>query len=143
MTTVAYKNGVMASDSIAVENDLITRCEKLHRSRDCIIGIAGDFYAGYLFLEWFEENEIGENRPGSNDAGDISAMILFPDGSLYTCDAHYVLVPYAEPFYAIGSGAGYAMSAMRLGLSAEQAVAHAIEFDPNTGGEVKTMSHSK
>ena len=139
MTTIAFRDGVIASDSIAVEDDMITQVVKIHRSRGCIIGLAGDFYAGYLFLEWFEENEDGENRPGASETGDFSAIVLFPDGRLYTCDGHYVLAPELSAYYAIGSGAAYAMSAMKLGLSAEAAVAHAIGFDVNSGGEVKTM----
>lgn len=139
MTTVAYRDGVMAADTAAtwdMGGNYRTRSVKIYRSRGCLIGICGDYYAAQMFVDWFEENEEGENRPASSEAGDFLAMVAYPNGRLYTVNCFYTLVEEDSNFFAIGSGAAYALSAMELGLSAPAAVEHAAKFDIYTGGEI-------
>lgn len=139
MTTIAASSneGVMAGDTLAVnESDIKTPCVKVYRSRGCLVGWAGDYYAGHIFLEWFDRGAKRSARPSLSDVGDFSALILDPDRAIFTCDSHCVLVQEPMDFFAIGSGAAFAMSALYLGLSAKEAVQHAARFDLYTGGEI-------
>lgn len=126
----------MAGDTLAINDEVSTPCLKVYRSRGCLVGWAGDYYAGHIFLEWFERKARRKKRPSLGDLGEFSALVLDPDGDIFTCDSHCVLVREPLPFFAVGSGAAYALSAMELGLSAEEAVVHASKFDPYTGGKV-------
>lgn len=137
MTTIAASSneGALAGDTLAAnENDIATPCVKVFRSRGSLIGIAGDYYAGLLFLEWFDEGAKKSKRP--TDAGDFSALILDPDRAIFSCDSHFVLTQEPMDFFAIGSGAAFALSALDLGLSVEEAIHHAAKFDIYTGGRV-------
>lgn len=124
----------MAGDTLAVTDEIATPCLKVFRSRGCLVGWAGDYYAGHIFLEWFDRNAKRKKRPAIGDLGDFSALVLDPDGRIFTCDSHCVLVQEPMDFYAIGSGAAYAIAGMHLGLSAKEAVELAGRFDPFTGG---------
>lgn len=145
MTTIAYRDGVMAADTAASwESDggsYRTRQIKLHRAAGCVVGIAGDYYAGAAFLAWFEDEDDTE-KPDPNSAGEFLALIADAAGKIWTANCFYTLVEEEGPYFAIGSGAPYALSGLRLGLSAEEAVAHASEFDTQTHGDI-TVERTK
>lgn len=46
------------------------------------------------------------------------------------------VIPIADRFAAVGSGAPYALAAMYLGHTATRSVTVASQFDTNTGGKI-------
>jgi len=139
MTTIAASSNelAMAGDSLAAdENEIRTPVVKVFRSRGCLVGFAGEYYAGHIFLEWFDRHAKRKLRPSPSDVGDFTGIVLDPDGRIFTCDNHFVLVQESMDFYAIGSGAAFALSALDLGLSVEESINHASKFDIFTGGRV-------
>lgn len=153
MTTIAYRDGIIAADSWAsLENTAGARrhqCKKLYRKtikkgnkeQDVIIATAGTTSPSLVFVEWF-----GSKKAPPESllylGGDFTCLILTPDG-LFEADAYCVLDEILEPYYAIGSGATAAIAAMRCGKSARDAVRVAASIDPYTGGRIVTMSLEK
>lgn len=138
MTTIAASSseGAIAGDTIACDGDFATPVVKIYRSRGCLIGVAGDYYAAHIFLEWFEAGAKKKDRP-DHSIGDFSALVLDSDGRLLTCDSRFVFVEETLlDHFAIGSGAAFAMSALDLGLDVRAAVEHAAKFDVYTGGNI-------
>lgn len=140
MTTIAYRDGVLAADTRATDDEYhpgIYRCEKLFRKDGAIIATAGDDAPGMIFVDWYGSNKKPPERLIAGDA-DFCCLVLSPAGLFWYnkwCRANKVM----DAFYAIGSGAAYAIGAMKFGATAEEAVKCAMEFDCYTGGDVTTM----
>lgn len=151
MTTIAYRDGVIAADSrVTVHTEAGgTRkhlCTKLYRKKvtegrktfDVVIGTAGESFSALVFVDWY-----GTGKPMPDSlrelGGDFTCLILRPDG-LYEADVYCRPEKIIEDFYAIGSGSKEAMTAMRCGKSAVEAVRLAAMSDPYTGGRIVSES---
>ena len=123
MSVVAYKDGVMAADSRAYGGSYETspgRKMKIHRLDDgsrvgicsAVIGLPERYVA------WLRSGA----DPATFGAPDPDCRVLMvkPNGDVYLADGGlYFSGPIQCDFYAIGSGAHYAMGAMAMGASAE------------------------
>lgn len=151
MTTIAYRDGVLAADSrltysTAGGGSRKHSCTKLYRKTisekrrtfDVIIATAGESSPALVFMDWY-----GSGQPIPDIlrdlGGDFSCLILRPDG-LFEADVYCRPDKILEPFYAIGSGAKEALTAMHCGKSAIEAVRKAALVDPYTGGRITSMS---
>ena len=144
MTTVAFRDGLMASDSRITDGIGISRGEKLFRKkvgkRTCIIGICGDLYAAMLFVDWYgSDDKVLRDQLIQLDDDPFEVMIW--DGKrLVTANRICRPIHVIEPYHAIGSGGPHAITAMDCGKTASQAIQFAARRDSNTGGQVVTMT---
>lgn len=151
MTTIAYRDGILAADSrltYSTEGGGSRKhlCTKLYKKTitegrktfEVIIATAGESSPALVFMDWY-----GTGKPPPEMlrelGGDFTCLILRPDG-LYEADVYCRPDKINEPFYAIGSGAKEALAAMHCGKSAVQAVRVAACVDPYTGGRIVSMS---
>jgi len=146
MTTIAYRDGVLAADSrVTYGEDAGARvhfCRKLFRRKvgegrkahEVIIATAGESSPGMVFVDWYGS---GKPTPAMFEhlGPDFVCLVLTPKG-LFEYDAYCRGEPIEEPFYAIGSGAKAALAAMHCGRSAVEAVRIAARIDPYTGGRI-------
>jgi hypothetical protein len=153
MTTIAYRDGVLAADSqvtaeSAAGGSRKHTCIKLFRKMvtvkrktfDVIIATAGETSPGLVFIEWY-----GSGKPIPDVflhiGGDFTCLVLTPKGlfeyDVYCQPEEIVLSPY--PFYAVGSGTKAAMGAMHCGKSAIEAVRIACKVDPFSSGRIVSM----
>ena len=148
MSVIVYRDGVLASDSRAYSGSLrpIGRKRKTRRL-DCgtLVGVTASV-PGILewILEWYGE---GAEPLAPLPAGDydrsFSLLAVRPDGqAFFAYDALALSGPLAGDYFAIGSGASYALGALYHGASAEEAVAAAVGLDPLCGGPVDALRHA-
>lgn len=146
MTTIAYRDGIIAADSRVTYGEdgaaRIHTCKKLFRKTitegkkrfDVIIATAGESSPGMVFVDWY-----GTGKPVPDIflhlGGDFTCLVLRPDG-LFEFDVYCRGDEVLDPFYAIGSGAKAALAAMACGKSAIEAVRIAARYDPYTGGRI-------
>lgn len=134
----------MAADTLGIFGGTKTKAQKLHRVGSDIIGFAGDYSDAIHFVRWWKDrSEKLEFRMyrGGEDAPDFVAMVANSNG-IEKWTEHFQPTPILQEFFAIGSGAPCAMSAMHMGASAEEAVRISSLVDFYTGGEVVTMRAS-
>jgi hypothetical protein len=151
VTTIAYRDGVIAADSrltYATDGGGSRKhiCTKLYRKTikegrktfDVIIATAGESSPALVFVDWYGS---GEPIPEilRQLGGDFTCLILRPDG-LYEVDVYCRPDKILEPFYAVGSGTKEALAAMHCGKTAAQAVGIAARIDPYTGGKIVSMT---
>ena len=137
MTTLAYKDGVIAYDSRLTQGDIIHTdnaekkyvrdgvsfflCGNVCDYKDAISEWFGDTIAGNLEANGFVSDnegviwEFGSNESFWRNRIDISKS------------------------YSYGTGRRFALTAMDLGLSAKDAVKMAIKRDVYSGGKVNTF----
>lgn len=151
MTTVAYRDGILAADSLATYSTEAGgsrkhTCRKLYRKRitegrkafDVVIATIGESSPGLVFVDWY-----GSGKPIPDVflhlGGDFTCLVLRPDG-LYEFDVYCHGERVDEEFYAAGSGAKAALAALHCGKSAIEAVRIACRIDPYSGGRVVSES---
>lgn len=138
MTTIAYKDGVMAGDQRLSSTDTghiwTDKCRKVFKLRDgSIFGGAGDDDATIQLLAALKKGFLAPKIEG-----DVDAIHVTPDGKVFLwsgtrwCKWH-------SPFAAIGSGKRNAITALRLGHDAVTAVKEGIANDVFSGGRVQTV----
>lgn len=139
MTTIVYRDGVIAYDSRLTAGGLITT-----DSHDKHLVVQGHhfFWSGahadvQAFVDWFFGS-----KPDS--VPDLSALVMAPSGQVWvtSCNSTDGLwkapVPLNRP-YAIGSGSPYAWGAMDMGADAIKAVRVAAGRDTGTGGKIRSF----
>jgi 20S proteasome alpha/beta subunit len=134
MTTIAYRNGVLAADTRETEKDTIysDRVRKVHKLRDgSLYAAAGSGEACEMLLQSLIK------RTKCPAPLDVEALHVKPDGSLWVCAGNAWLPMDYEPYYAMGSGATVALAAMDAGADAVKAVRIAIKRNTHTGGRVQ------
>ncbi len=145
MTTVAFRDGVMAADSRGIDHGIgIVRIQKIFRKKikgkEHLFGVAGYWEAGLMFIDWFASRDAAmqERLSKLHDDSDFD-VIVWTGKKLLCADSFMRLTECTEDYYAIGSGAPHAITAMDCGKSARQAVQMAMKRDSGTGGRIVTM----
>lgn len=135
MSTIAYKDGIMAADTMSHWFYSEYQSKKLFEMAGKLIGVAGGEGDAEPFANWI--TGLSDNKPELNDKDGFAALVV---GNGVCVQYDETLKPLcSEPYAAIGSGAQYAIAAMDCGKSAHEAVQIAMHRDPYTGGKIETI----
>jgi hypothetical protein len=143
VTTVAYRDGVIAADR---RIGGWMNGPKLFRLKDgSVFSGAGDLDDVLEVLHWLKAGAKEAGKPALADVPDGSDFLLAcPNGKAYWLTSPWLRrVEILDEFYAIGSGAQYALGAMAAGASAKRAVEVACKFDEGTGKGVNVIRVKK
>ena len=138
MTTIAYKDGILACDSRLTLKSMVCtdRCKKIWRLKDgSLFGARGDNEAGLLLLDGLQKNK----KPRIPQDAFFEAIKVTLKGEIYFYVGWELWDRWPEDFVAIGSGGKYAKAAMLNGADAVAAVKTGIAMDVYSGGEVQTL----
>jgi len=138
VTAIAYRDGVMASDSLAeCHNIVMGSVRKIIRRADgALAGSAGMEMVCAEFMRRFAEGTDADFRPELKDESDFSAIVVTPDGQIWQVNMRGRF-PISAPFYVDGSAYQVMIGAMAAGASAEEAVEIAIKYDTRCGGPIQ------
>lgn len=136
MTTVIATRKCMASDRLITSMHTFN-ASKIFRVHGSLIGVAGPFEQCLKFIEWRRNPDL---KPTFSDAVSLEALELSSDGQLTWWGAEMVAIPIDSEFYAIGSGAAYALGAMAMRASPRRAIEVAARYDSSTGSDVQIMN---
>ena len=138
MTTIAYKDGVIATDGRILQGLSISDDNAVKRTvrKGVEFFFSGSVHDEPLLIDCYfngppESTDNTESNALIVDSGNIFEAAVNPDG--YWCAPER-----RNNVVAIGSGASHAMTAMDLGCSAKEAVKMAAKRDAGTGGRVRT-----
>ena len=142
MTVIAYRDGVLAADTLAVRGDSkIGHMVKIAKAPDGRLGAAGgDAGVGAAWLAWVAGGFDGDRPLGKSDDKYVDMGIVVElDGAMTVYEGTMMPFTITGPYFAIGCGSPEAMGAMHAGASAVQAVEAAIAHDVHCGGCVMTL----
>ena len=140
MTTIAWKDGVLAADTRVTIGDVIDPSEhkKVFRLKNgALIGLSGDAGVMMRVLKQLRRDPDDFESIDVHKA-ELNAIYVSADGKVFERDSNgwtRITAKYA----ATGSGYVPALVAMRMGASAREAIKIAMEFDKNTGGKVRSV----
>jgi hypothetical protein len=131
VTTIVYKDGVMAGDTAIFDRG--TYCgstAKVFRRKDgALIGIAGRLGELIAYKDWFLNGEHGDRPKFADDESE--ALIVRPDGTMWwvgQSDICQITAAYA----CIGTGFKLAVGALEAGATVEEAMWIAMRLDSMT-----------
>lgn len=141
MTTIAYKDGVLAADTLATwGNSRDGYFGKIARRGPYLAAVSGGMPAAQAFLDWFRRGCVGDapQIPESPDNAKAFCVIITPDDIVLT-HTPWGWERTRNVDLAMGSGANYAQGAMAAGASPEEAVRIACLYDTHSGGEIEVL----
>ena len=135
MTTIAacFSKGEIAADSMVSLEGACYSVSKLRKGAISVFGATGEWDACLKFLQAMEQGKLDEIET------DVTVLELRKDG-LWVYEGCPIPAKIKNDFYAVGTGAAYAIAAMRLGSTPTEAVAIACEFDPSSRLPVDTLT---
>ncbi|HYE00929.1 MAG TPA: hypothetical protein VEH84_16215 [Alphaproteobacteria bacterium] len=138
MTTIAYRDGIMAADSQVTGGDVVRgTAKKIFRINDLLVACCGGSDEAEEFRQWLRAGAAQGDRPRFRDDSRFSAMTVDADGAVNIWNKFCVPQLADAPFHALGSGNELALGAMAFGASAEQAVNVACSLDIYSGGPIQ------
>lgn len=157
MTTIAYRDGILAADTLVTDENVKYRKTlkiakaKSARSAGCqqiLVAACGDSALCAAFLAWAEDGGFGDDlkkRPVLK-VGDRKAYgYVFRNdrglqGRVTEFEGDLPPVTFeVEGYFAAGSGREFAIGAMHCGANAAAAVDAAIGHDLYSGGRVEAV----
>lgn len=148
MTTVAYRDGTLAADTLISYGSFTNgNVNKIHvvdtPTGRVMCVLSGVCWAVQPMIEWLAEGASQETIPHNllASCSDFSCLVVNDAGLLFEFNNGYFIECGVE-YHAIGSGAQFALGAMAAGVSAPNAVSAAMKHDKASGGNVTVCSVS-
>jgi ATP-dependent protease HslVU (ClpYQ) peptidase subunit len=147
MTTVAYRNGVVAGDSRVTATDGSIYSEDqpkfvVSKKHGVIYLFAGDLAGAQAVIRALERLPqmpwLSDVEAPLPDDVDFELLTITRDGLIYSFDGPHWYKVNAE-FVAIGSGGVGATAAMHMGAESTRAVEVAMLVDSSSGGPIHTF----
>lgn len=143
MTTIALsvqdgKLHLCADNLVTAGSARVGSTPKIFRIGKGLAAISGHMAAAHDALAWLRKGAKPKSRPVWADEVDFEVLWVKSLLDIQVVDNTFHLMPGSVP-YTAGSGAEYAMAAIRLGKTAREAVALAIELDCFSGGEIDEL----
>ena len=156
MTTIAYKDGIMAADSKCTDSwsgAFVTKTHKIWRLKNkALVGQCGDADSRDVFA--LLENATPRKMPTRQALADTkcsgSYIVAFPKGQVFLVDIETrdmgdgaewsgSSLEMEERWCAVGSGQQFALGAMAAGKSAQDAVLIACRYDSFSQAPVRVV----
>ena len=145
MTTVVFRDGVMAADSRIIDGNLIEastyrKVGRLGRRAKFagVYAVTGATTSSQYLLRLLNSGAWeGIGTPGQSSDGQVHVALT--DGRFFFVGVDGVTECAPAPFYAAGSGRAIALGALQMGASATKAVKVACKFDVYSGGPVRKV----
>lgn len=141
MTTIAYKDGIIAYDGRITRGNQITyddfdKCLDRDGVKFVCSGSTADFEG--LISAYF----------GGEVSNCSAVALIVADGGVWhsavdESTGFWKAALILDKPYALGSGSEHALTAMDMGASAYQAVEMAMKRDSCTGGKIRTLTVTK
>lgn len=138
MTTIVYRAGILAADSLVVDRGtIIAETVKVRKAGDYVVAICGMLWQIEAFAAWIAAGSPPDDKPQFNKKNGFEGIAV---------DTNLVVLHYGPSlnverdmiadFFALGSGMDIALGAMAMGASAVEALKIACRFDQYTGGPI-------
>lgn len=141
MTTIVFRDGIMAADTRAYAGDKqpIGRKRKIQRLDDgTLIGVTSTTAGGgEALIEWWKQG-----RPKDFELpAHFTLLVVNAKGEVYyACNTRFISGPLTGDWWAIGSGEQYAAGALHRGATAREAVEVACDLDAWTAEPIDVLT---
>lgn len=144
MTTIAYREGILAGDGRVSDADghiWRDNDRKVFKLPDGSLFAGAGAEEGLEILKAHMQKGHYRVMPDLHGA-DITGLHIRTNGRLYVTEGG-IWYEWPDDFIAIGSGKRCALTALRLGFTAVRAVKEGIAGDVNSGGKITVVKLMK
>jgi ATP-dependent protease HslVU (ClpYQ) peptidase subunit len=138
MTTIVYKNGILAADTQVTYQD--NKCfgftKKIQETKDFVFGCAGTVATCYEFKKFLEGKEFNKDIFSKDEFRSDFIVINKNTKKISFYDHNLVEESITGDYFSIGSGCQYAYGALAMGASSKKAVLIASKFDYRTNDKI-------
>ena len=148
-TIIATKTKILSDGKVTVGSRVDQlNFKKVRKIGDYLVGGAGRLSSILTFFAWFEQNlqcqAAQESIPGlmiqsdpDKEDEEFVALVVHPDGRIFIHEGNNPAraFPIEADYYAVGSGADFALAALDGGCTPEEAMAVAKMRDAFSGGD--------
>jgi len=135
MTTIAFDGKLLAADTLIIEGSVIIGYQpKVFKVKGGYIGGVGRADDISAYVEWVRGG-FGE-KPELTEGEDFIGMFITNGGQVFEYGEKLNGFALPPGMYAWGSGGLMALAAMRLGISAPDAIQFAIDNTIDSGGTI-------
>lgn len=147
-TIIATRTKILSDGKVTVGSRIDSvDTKKVRNVSGYLIGGAGRYSSILTFFEWYQQNLLCQDAqsmiPGlsimddSKEDEQFTALVVHPDGVIYLHEGSNPsrAYPLDVDYYAIGSGADFALAALKGGATPEEAMEVAKQMDVFSGGE--------
>lgn len=141
MSVIAWDGETLAADRrFLFSGTLIRTGPKISRVNNCLVGYTGSIDAGECLLHWFRSGKEPEKFPEiQKDEQNAQLLVITPSKSIMIFERTPHPTILDNQHFAIGRGQDFAMAAMYLGKTAEEAVAVACALDSTCGNGIDVL----
>lgn len=132
-TIIATKEGVWGDTKCGCNVNFKT--QKIFRIGSSVVGGCGGLANIYRFVEYMKTGE----KPEWDDESGFEAIEVKADG-MWCWDKELVPLKIREKYYAVGSGAQYAIGAMDAGATPKAAMLIVSKRDDSTNAQIEFLS---
>ena len=145
MTTIAYRNGIIAADTgLCGNGSLDCFADKIAKRDDgSVAGAAGSAWWITAFLDCFRSDQPINQLPAPENATGIIISRKRTITLYESAEGKIRTLPIRAKYYAFGSGFRFALGAMFAGAHPVDAVRAAIEHDDSTFGRIQSLEVGK
>lgn len=140
MTTIAYRDGILAADSASWDANGIYfgRTRKIHKLADgSLLAGAGSNSMLLRVVNWLNHDCDFPDVDPEKETDRFQGLLIEPGRRVFYMDQSLEQSEFVDlPFVAIGSGRELALGAMAMGATAREAVMIACQFDAHSRGPV-------
>ena len=143
MTTIVYKDGILAADTQLTTGDIKSRIRKIHRLPSGQVAAAAGVISDWpLFFEWLAKAENKAKAIPKLSKG-FEMIVIEPDGKVGYYNSKCLYFEIDDPIYTNGSGWAFARAGLMCGLTPKKAVELASELDTGTNNLVDVYDVKK
>jgi hypothetical protein len=139
MTVIAWDGKTLAADRMIIDGCAKLPGTKIHRINGELFGSSGCWSTGMARFEWVRAGMESAKYPVVSDDQFGRLLRITADGQILLYTVNGLPMRYESRFYAIGSGSEFAMAAMYLGHTAQEAVHVACELSNECGMGIDTL----
>lgn len=139
MTVIAYRDGLIACDSMCISGGMKSNVNKFARPANAILFGSGEQSAFLQLVSWYVGGANPADWPTSINRNDFTSMIVAQGGRIFEYEHLPYPIEIIDPYSAWGSGRDIAMGAMYMGATAEQACMAAAQHNNGCGGKIHTF----
>jgi hypothetical protein len=142
MSIVVFDSTTLVTDSMTVEANILKQHSKKLYTLDSstCASFVGNYEHGLVLIAWFTLGEKESRWPDFQEDAETTLIIAQKTKKRLKC-WFYDYTPTRQyiqtKFHAWGSGMPFAMGALAMGATAEQAAKIAIKYSPYCGGKVQ------
>jgi len=138
MTTIAYRNGILATDRQVTVANSRKECAKMWAVKGAVIAVAGVLSDGLRFKDWWLSGKADQYFAISDHSSIIVVDLKTAQVTEY--DSNMVAMPIIGEFEAWGTGCDFAMGAMAAGSDAVKAVDIGMRYDVYSGIGISVLN---